>query len=51
MAAQRRSALDAEAEPKGPDGSEGPGRRRVLAYLLAAPTLAVGVRFGVDSAA
>ncbi|MCX4668942.1 molybdopterin-dependent oxidoreductase [Streptomyces sp. NBC_01381] len=50
MAAQRRSAQDAEAEPNGPDGSEGPGRRRVLAYLLAAPTLAVGVRFGVDSA-
>ncbi|MEU4998617.1 molybdopterin cofactor-binding domain-containing protein [Streptomyces sp. NPDC021622] len=49
MAAQRRSAQDAEAEPNGPDGSEGPGRRRVLAYLLAAPTLAVGVRFGVDS--
>lgn len=44
MAEQRRPAPEAEAEP------EEPGRRRVLAYLLAAPTLAVGVRFGVDSA-
>ena len=29
---------------------EGPGRRRVLGYLLAAPTLAVGVRLGADTA-
>ncbi|WP_406864942.1 molybdopterin cofactor-binding domain-containing protein [Streptomyces sp. HUAS MG47] len=32
-------------------GPEGIGRRRVLAYLLAAPTLAVGVRLGADAAA
>ncbi|MGW1895664.1 molybdopterin cofactor-binding domain-containing protein [Streptomyces sp. NPDC002004] len=31
------------------DGPDGPGRRRVLAYLLAAPTLAVGVRWGLDA--
>ncbi|MGW2633490.1 molybdopterin cofactor-binding domain-containing protein [Streptomyces chattanoogensis] len=28
---------------------EGVGRRRVLAYILAAPTLAVGVRVGLDA--
>ncbi|MEU8528600.1 molybdopterin cofactor-binding domain-containing protein [Streptomyces sp. NPDC048629] len=32
-------------------GSEGIGRRRVLGYLLAAPTLAVGVRLGADAVA
>lgn len=42
------------AEPgaaEGPGAPDGPGRRRVLGYLLAAPTLAVGVRWGADAAA
>lgn len=34
------------------DGAEElPSRRRILAYLIAAPTLAVGVRLGLDSGA
>ncbi|WP_405637398.1 MULTISPECIES: molybdopterin cofactor-binding domain-containing protein [unclassified Streptomyces] len=37
------------AQPERPDGPGGPGRRRVLAYLLAAPTLAVGARLGLDA--
>ncbi|MGW6399812.1 molybdopterin cofactor-binding domain-containing protein [Streptomyces sp. NPDC055134] len=45
MAEQRRSPR----EPAQPDGPGGPGRRRVLAYLLAAPTLAVGARIGLDA--
>ncbi|MFE5096119.1 molybdopterin cofactor-binding domain-containing protein [Streptomyces sp. NPDC056638] len=35
--------------PRSRSAPEGPDRRRVLAYLLAAPTLAVGVRFGADA--
>ncbi|QEV21635.1 molybdopterin cofactor-binding domain-containing protein [Streptomyces alboniger] len=38
-----------EPEPPAPDAPHAPERRRVLAYLLAAPTLAVGVRFGADA--
>ncbi|MFD4942768.1 molybdopterin cofactor-binding domain-containing protein [Streptomyces sp. NPDC058239] len=43
MAEQSRLPQHSRSAP------EGPGRRRVLAYILAAPTLAVGVRFGVDA--
>ncbi|MFG2395957.1 molybdopterin cofactor-binding domain-containing protein [Streptomyces lydicus] len=43
MAEPSRSSRNPQSVP------EGVGRRRVLAYLLAAPTLAVGVRFGLDA--
>ncbi|MCU1681346.1 MAG: hypothetical protein JWQ81_2085 [Amycolatopsis sp.] len=44
MAEHRRS-------PKAPDpDSSGLGRRRFLGYLIAAPTLAVGVQWGLQSA-
>ncbi|MFI7099348.1 molybdopterin cofactor-binding domain-containing protein [Streptomyces sp. NPDC050161] len=43
MAEPSRSPQHSQTAP------EGPGRRRVLAYLLAAPTLAVGVRIGTDA--
>ncbi|MER7154565.1 molybdopterin cofactor-binding domain-containing protein [Streptomyces lydicus] len=43
MAEPGRSSRNPQSVP------EGMGRRRVLAYLLAAPTLAVGVRFGLDA--
>lgn len=55
MAEQSRSPRDpveeaAQAAPsERPDRPGGPGRRRVLAYLLAAPTLAVGARLGLDA--
>ncbi|WP_327658926.1 MULTISPECIES: molybdopterin cofactor-binding domain-containing protein [unclassified Streptomyces] len=45
MAEQSRSPQHDE-----PSTSAAPGRRRVLAYLLAAPTLAVGARFALDAA-
>ncbi|POX42747.1 isoquinoline 1-oxidoreductase [Streptomyces sp. Ru73] len=59
MARQGHSPGGAEAATgsaeAGPGGAEaapaGVGRRRLLGYLLAAPTLAVGVRLGVDGAA
>jgi isoquinoline 1-oxidoreductase beta subunit len=56
MAEQSRSPLGPEGasspeDASGPErDSEGLGRRRVLAYLLAAPTLAVAVRMGADAA-
>ncbi|MFB7992639.1 molybdopterin cofactor-binding domain-containing protein [Streptomyces sp. NPDC056002] len=52
MAEQSRSPrepVEEAAQPERADGPGGPGRRRVLAYLLAAPTLAVGARLGLDA--
>ncbi|MEV0321457.1 molybdopterin cofactor-binding domain-containing protein [Streptomyces sp. NPDC050658] len=52
MAVQRRAEAHPDAGPEEPEETgrpEGSSRRKVLAYLLAAPTLAVGVRFGVDA--
>ena len=52
MAEQSRSPRDPVEEAEQAAQSErpeGPGRRRVLAYLLAAPTLAVGARLGLDA--
>ncbi|RVU22232.1 xanthine dehydrogenase family protein molybdopterin-binding subunit [Streptomyces antnestii] len=42
--------MDDPTDSPEPARPAGPGRRRVLAYLLAAPTLAVGARVGLDAA-
>ncbi|MFF1568555.1 molybdopterin cofactor-binding domain-containing protein [Streptomyces sp. NPDC058293] len=49
MAEQSRSPREPVEEAAPPVRPGGPGRRRVLAYLLAAPTLAVGARLGLDA--
>ena len=51
MAEHRRSPNQAPDSPAEADGERGLlGRRRVLGYLLAAPTLAVGVSWIADTA-
>ncbi|MEU6660069.1 molybdopterin cofactor-binding domain-containing protein [Streptomyces sp. NPDC046821] len=50
MAEPSRSPREPVGDHAEPDRPGGPGRRRVLAYLLAAPTLAVAARIGLDAA-
>jgi isoquinoline 1-oxidoreductase subunit beta len=41
---------DPNGSPPSPDGASGLGRRHFLGYLVAAPTLAVVVQYGLDAA-